>query len=252
MPRLDRGISPSRGRSPGPGDDERSGSSGAGMTRWPRRLALAGLAILLLTAAAVAVAAAVMQQRHGDGRSLSAPVDAAIVLAAGIDPDGVLHWSTRRRVAAGAALVRAGLARRLVMSGGTGEELEQTAAALMRDHAVSLGVAPDLILLEERSATTFENIRFSFELAREAGLARLAVVTDDSHLLRSDALACYFGDCAIGLVSVAALGSVSWPEAAAMIGREAMAWWYNLGKVVAWSALGAAGMPESGRAGYVR
>ena len=226
------------------------------MRRWLRRLALAGAALLLLTAVAVVIATAAMQQRHGEGRSLAQPVDAAIILGAGVEPDGVLHYSSRRRVAAGVALLRAGQTDRLILSGGMVPYVGTSAAALMRDYAISLGAAPGSVLVEDQSRTTFENLRFSFRLAHAAGLRRLALVTDDSHLLRASWLACYFGDCGIALVAVPTLGSSIWSsirvDTVLGTGRETLAWWYNLGKIASWSILDSLGIPESRREQLVR
>ena len=222
------------------------------MTHRLVRAAILGLAILIVTAGAVVAASAAMQRLHGGGRSLDAPVDAAIVLGAGVRRDGTLHTSSIRRVEAGVALLRSGAAEQLIMSGGPAERLGGSVAALMRDHAVLLGARPETVLVEGAAATTFENIRFSFDIARRTGLDRLAVVTDDSHLLRAALLACYFEECEISTVAVPERDGRWLLPSARDIGRETLAWWYNLGKVAAWTALGAAGIPEDRRGHYVR
>ncbi len=222
------------------------------MRRWLRRLVLAGGSLLLLTSVGVIAASLAMQQRHGGGRSVAEPVDAAIVLGSGVDPDMILNYSTRRRVAAGVALARAGLAGRLIMSGGKVRSGNISAAGLMRDYAVSLGMPPEALLVEAGSDTTFENIRFSLAVAGEAGLDRLALVTDDYHLLRASWLACYFGDCTIDMVAVPVIDSAPMPDAVRDIGRESLAWWYNLGKVALWSALGGIGIPEARRERFIQ
>lgn len=222
------------------------------MKRGLRRLVLAGAAVLLLTAVAVVAAAILMQQRHGAGRSFDVPVDAAIVLGGGVDPDVMLHYSTRRRVAVGVALLRAGLADRLVVSGGRVYDSDVAAADLMRDYALSLGAPAAAILVEGDSASTFENIRFSFALARQAGFQRLAIVTDSSHLSRAYALACYFGACDVELVAVPEFRSAHWTEIVRSIGRETLAWWYNMGKAVSWSFMKRPGVPEGRRERLVR
>ena len=205
------------------------------------RAALSGLAVLIVTVLAVIAAAEAMESWHGHGRSLERPVDAAIVLGAGVYRDGTLEPPSRRRVAAAVELLRKGMARALIVSGGPVPQVEPTAAELMRDYAISLGAPRESVLVEDAAGSTFENLRFSFEIARQAGLDRLAIVTDDSHLLRAAWLACYFGDCGIGMV--AAPASTEWSEFL----REALAWWYNIGKVAVWSLLGAAGIPEETR-----
>lgn len=217
------------------------------MRRALRRLFLLGAALVLATAAAVVWTALSMQERHGGGGSLEQPVDAAIVLGSGVDPDGILHYSSRRRVAAAVELLESGGAKRLVMSGGAVRWAGASAAALMREHAIALGAPPDAVLLEERSGTTFENLRFSFEIARNEGLGTLAIVSDDTHLTRAAWLACYFDRCGIGLVSVNTLRGAGWIDQVLNVGRETMAWWYNLGKVALWSLSEATGVPVEER-----
>ena len=63
--------------------------------RW---LIRAGLIVWALTAVAVVWQAREMLATHGDGRSISAPVEITIVLASGVDPDLALGFSSRRRV----------------------------------------------------------------------------------------------------------------------------------------------------------
>ena len=222
------------------------------MRCWLRRLVLLGLAIWAVTALAVVAAAAWMQHVHGDGRSLTEPVDAAIVLGAGIDPDDFAAYSTRRRVAAGVALLREGKARHLIMCGGPPRPDGPSAAELMRDHALSLGAPPEAIVVEGRSHTTLQNLRFAFAIAQQHGFERLALVTDNGHLLRSDLLAAYFGRPGIGLAAASGMEREGWQDVARSIGRESLAWWYNLGKVGMWTVLGWIGLPASDRAEIVQ
>ncbi len=224
----------------------------ASPARWLRRLCLVALAVWALTAVAVVVAAAWMQHRHGEGRSLDQPVDAAIVLGAGIDPDQLAAYSSRRRVATGVALLRAGKARHLIMSGANSDPDGPSGAELMRDYALTLGAPPEAVLVEGRSGSTLQNLLFSFPLAEQHGFQRLALVTDHAHLLRAELLAAYFGRPEIGLVAAPGLEREGWEDIAQTIGREALAWWYNLGKVGMWSLLGALGMPPDERGEIVQ
>jgi uncharacterized SAM-binding protein YcdF (DUF218 family) len=234
---------------------ERHAGRSAGVASLARRLwrlCLVALAVGAATVLAVVAAAAWMQHRHGEGRSLDQPVDAAIVLGAGIDPDLRAAYSSRRRVAAGVALLRDGKARHLILSGGTSTGEGPSAAELMRDYALEIGAPADAMLVEGRSRTTLQNLLFSFPLAERHGFERLALVTDNTHLLRADLLAAYFGRRGIGLVAASGLEREGWEDIAQTIGREALAWWYNLGKVGMWSLLGALGVPASERAEIVQ
>ena len=220
--------------------------------RLARRVVWMGLAVLVLSVAAVLYAEDRNMERYGNGRALEQPVDAVIVLGSGTDGDGVLGYSSRRRVAAAVELLEAGKARNLILSGGNGESGPPSIADLMKEHAVSLGAPAEAILVEPHSRTTFENLRFSFEIAERAGFESLAVATDAFHLERARWLASFFGQPEIGLVAVG--GFVREPDVirVQMILREAAAWWYNLAKAVGWEGLAAAGIPPEARREWIK
>jgi uncharacterized SAM-binding protein YcdF (DUF218 family) len=81
-------------------------------------------------------------------------------------------------------LVRAGVAPRLVVTGGKAEGDRTTEAATARDYAVARGVRPNAILVEDRSRTTLESIRGVADLLDEAGLRSAVFVSDRTHMLR--------------------------------------------------------------------
>lgn len=98
--------------------------------------------------------------------------------------DGTAGAALRRRVARAAELFRAGVAPRVVMSGGRrwGETAE--AEAMLR-HWEHLGLDGSAVWLERRSLTTRGNARCSAELLRPLGLTRVGLVTCDFHLPRA-------------------------------------------------------------------
>ena len=109
--------------------------------------------------------------------------DAVVVLGCRVRPDGTPSPTLIRRVEAGARLVLAGKATRLVLSGGkVGSDVSEAAAAL--PHALGTGLSRDAISLEERSRTTDEN---ALEVARLLGSRErsILVVTDAYHVPRS-------------------------------------------------------------------
>ncbi|MBN8609264.1 MAG: YdcF family protein [Deltaproteobacteria bacterium] len=109
--------------------------------------------------------------------------DVAVVLGCRVKPDGHATLTLARRAEAGARLVLAGKARRLVLSGGAvGHPTTEASAAFV--HAVASGLSPDLIDREERSTTTEENAR---EVAAMLGDRErsVLVVTDAYHVPRS-------------------------------------------------------------------
>ena len=210
------------------------------LVKWGIRL---GLAVLLLTVGAVMYFSDANMRLYGQGRGLEAPVDAILVLGGGIDGDWVLGYSSRRRVAVAVELLKAGRARHLIFSGGSRvHHPDFTAAGLMRDHAIKLGAPPELLFTETSSASTFENLRFGFELTEEQGFADLALLTDAFHLERSRWLASYFGRPNIGLIAAPGLERDGDANRVWSILREALAWWLNLAKAGGWEMLAASGM----------
>ena len=220
------------------------------LLKWGLRL---GLVVLALTTGAVMYFSDVNLQTYGGGRGLAAPVDAILVLGGGVDGDGVLGYSSRRRVAVAVALLEAGRARRLILSGGPAwMHRDITAARLMRAHAIALGAPPDALLTEIRSSSTFENLRLGFALAEQRGLGNLAILTDAFHLERARALAGYFGHPDVALAAVRGLEFEDDVIRAWAILREALAWWFNLAKVAGWELLAAAGMDLDARQELIR
>lgn len=115
-------------------------------------------------------------------REQSVRGDAIIVLGARVLPGGVPSGALRARVEKAVALYNAGVAARLIFSGGPGDN-GPTEAKVMRGLAVRLGVPESACLLEEESHSTDDNARFALKLV--APDAKLIVVSDPYHLLRA-------------------------------------------------------------------
>src|SRR5262245_11414330 len=91
---------------------------------------------------------------------LSHPVaNAIVVLGARIVGDGRASPALARRIELGIALFKAGLAKRLVLSGGgRGQERAiMREADFMRATAIAAGVPSDALLVERESHNTSEN-----------------------------------------------------------------------------------------------
>ena len=79
----------------------------------------------------------------------------------------------------------------IIASGGQGKDEIKSEARAIKDELVKMGIEPERILLEERSATTEENFRFSKEIADKTlneGYT-LAYVTNDFHCYRAGLIA---------------------------------------------------------------
>lgn len=110
--------------------------------------------------------------------------EAAIVLGARIGTDGRPGSALRRRVAHGVALVQAGRAARLLMSGGAVGHPTPEAEA-MRALALAAGLAPEQVWVEATSRSTIGNARACRTIVVAEGWQRLALVTDACHLPRA-------------------------------------------------------------------
>lgn len=164
-----------------------AGKSRAG--RICERIFCAGL--LLGTAALACIEAAVVF--CGEADSSAVPVDAVIVLGAGVNgeaPSAAL-WS---RIRAAEDYLERHPDVPVVLSGGQGPGEFITEAEAMRRAMCSDGGEEDArFILEEQSTSTAENFRCSKALLEEAGLdtetAVIAVVTNDFHCFRAKMIA---------------------------------------------------------------
>ena len=222
------------------------------MIRWLKRLCVLGMVVFAVTFVAVVFQANHMRDTHGGGQSVVGPYDAAIILGAGIEPDGLIPYTGRRRVAIGVDLLKAGKVGRLIISDGSRKQGTRRGAEDMADYAVSLGAPREALLLERESRSTLQNLLFSRVIAREHDLKTLVLVTDSVHLTRAELLAGYLDIQLAGLAAADVRREQgvfsTWPY----LTREALAWWYNLGKAAAWSGLGWLGWTPEERSKYVK
>jgi uncharacterized SAM-binding protein YcdF (DUF218 family) len=113
--------------------------------------------------------------------------DAVIVLGAqAYFPAGRWNPCLVARVKRGVELVQAGFAPRLVLSGGVDKEDGAVEAEVMQQIAVSFGIKKEQTILEPKSTSTAENLRFSKALLTSP---RVVIVSDPFHLARAGALA---------------------------------------------------------------
>jgi len=114
--------------------------------------------------------------------------DAAVVLGAAV-------WSQqvspvfRERINHAMDLYRRGRVHKIIFTGGQGNRNEPTEAAAARAYAVSNGISPSDILIEQRSHTTYENLVYAKQLADAHGLKKVLIVSDPMHMRRAVAMA---------------------------------------------------------------
>jgi len=111
------------------------------------------------------------------------PADAIVVMGAA-QYDGEPSPIFEARLEHAVALYRAGIAPRLVVTGGGADGDRTTEAATARDYAIAHGVPGDRILVEDQSRTTLESIRAVGGVMRANGLANAVFVSDRPHMLR--------------------------------------------------------------------
>ena len=153
------------------------------------RVFLAGLGLGIVCLAGIE--AAVVFRGEADNSAI--PVDAVIVLGAGVNgetPSAAL-WS-RIRAAEDYLEIHPDVP--VVLSGGQGAgEAISEAEAMRRALWKEDGAENARLLVEERSTNTAENFRFSKALLEERGLdtgtATIAVVTNDFHCFRAHMIA---------------------------------------------------------------
>ena len=204
------------------------------IVRWFKRLLWLGLAVYLVTLAAVVYAERQYLTWYGDGAHLPESDSVAVVLGSGIQGDGVLAYSARRRVALGVRLLAEGKASRIVISGGVSRYFPDEEASSMARHAISLGAPADAVMLETRARSTFENLLYTRDLLAGEGQAIGIIVTDGFHLPRAHALAWAVGLEGYALASVATPGTVADEIAYETRLREALAWWVNVLRLSIW------------------
>jgi len=129
-----------------------------------------------------------------------------------------------------AELWRAGLAPRILVSGGWTGTARRSEASAGRSFLERRGIPPEAIWIEERSRHTLENLFNVRDTMRERGWQRLLLVSDPLHLARAATLARGLGldfRCAPAVQAPPSRGGVGWWLRA---GRESfLLHWYHVG-----------------------
>lgn len=109
---------------------------------------------------------------------------AAIVVMGAAQYDGRVSHVFAARLEHAVALYEAGVAPRLIVTGGKAEGDRTTEAASARAYAIARGVPSDAILVEDGSRSTLESIRAIQVVMRENDLGSAIFVSDRPHMLR--------------------------------------------------------------------
>ena len=121
--------------------------------------------------------------------------DVALVLGAGIRPDGSPTPVLAERVRTGAELIRRGVVRKLIMSGDN-SRFGYDEVTAMKNFAVDLGVPPSSVLLDYAGFKTLDSC---VRLRKVFGQTRAVVVSQRFHLARALHLCRFAGIDTIGV-----------------------------------------------------
>ncbi|MBV1863143.1 MAG: YdcF family protein [Rhodobacteraceae bacterium] len=167
------------------------------------------------------------------------PADTIVVLGAGMDADGTLHISSMLRVEKAVALFQSGAGGKMHFTGGVGRPKGVSAGEQMARMAQQLGVPEAATSFEGGSYSTLQNALLSAPYLKNA--KRVILVTEGFHLPRSWASFKYFGTQDTALARSVAFRQTSpnlrFPGLTMCI-REALAIWFNLGRLIVWEAMG--------------
>lgn len=118
--------------------------------------------------------------------------DYAIILGAKVKPGGIPSLSLKYRLDAAADYLHQYPHVTAIVSGGQGADEDQTEASVMYDYLVQVGIDAERILIEDKSTSTYENLKFSQQLLTE-NTTNITIISNDFHLKRAAILAMKFG-----------------------------------------------------------
>jgi len=111
------------------------------------------------------------------------PADVIIILGASVWPLGPSP-ALQARIEHGAYVHAQGLAGYFIVTGGLGTH-PPTEAEAMKQELINMGINPRIILLEDSSTSTFENLMFSKAIMAEHNFETAIIVTDVFHTKRA-------------------------------------------------------------------
>ena len=173
-------------RSPGPSSDVHQHRRDRAISGLGALRALGVAGVLLFVLASFTPLPNLLDRWTGIPERLE-PAAAIVVLAGGVDAQGVLGDSSLRRTLHGILLYRQGFAPRLVFSGPANKQgvVEAEVRAALARH---LGIAPAVILTESRVHTTREEAARLARLLQPLGVRSILLVTSRAHMARAQPL----------------------------------------------------------------
>ncbi|MFB7812585.1 YdcF family protein [Paenibacillus chitinolyticus] len=156
----------------------------------------------LLIALSFAVVESFVVSQMGADEAETSGAATVVILGSGLKGYEV-SLTLQERLDAGFAYVSGKKDITVVVSGGQGPGENVPEAVAMRDYLVKKGIVENRILLESRSTSTLENLRFTKAVLKEKGIndPKILIVTSDYHMYRAKLLAKREGYEAYGLSS---------------------------------------------------
>ena len=151
-----------------------------GVARRLRRLRVGGIAALVLLAPVLWVQAVGLSRIRTDADDVP-PTDVAIVLGAGLQPDGTPSTYLRGRLEAARELYTQGTVKVILVSGDSSREGYDEPTA-MRDWLVGHGVPSDRVVLDYAGFDTHDTCVRAHDVF---GVTSAVVITQDFHLPRA-------------------------------------------------------------------
>jgi len=109
--------------------------------------------------------------------------DAIVVFAGGVGETGRAGQGYEERVSYAVELYKKGYVKNLIFSSGARSSFPEP--YVMKVLAVSLGVPSEAVLIEDKAASTYENVRFTVEILNKKGLNKIILVSSPYHMRRS-------------------------------------------------------------------
>ena len=150
---------------------------------------IASLVVLLIMLYLIFTAISIVSYGKDDNKT---PSDVAIVLGAGASDSGVSPVY-RERINHAIYLYENGYVDYLILTGGIGDGNSMSDAFVSKQYAISKSVPADVILIEESSTITEENLENAKILMDEYALDTAIIVSDPLHMKRAMLMAEDYG-----------------------------------------------------------
>jgi len=173
---------------------------------------------------------------------------AIVVLSGGVGSDAGMGPATRQRLTKAIELYTAGVAPKLLMSGGTPDPNGRPVAEDMKDAAVAAGVPAEAILVESASQSTLQNALFAADMSGLDKSQPIILVSQRYHLPRAWASFRWAG---FARVSIAAADPQKGIEVSEPVLWEGVKWPLNILRAAAASAAEAGNVPRENYIKYL-